>query len=77
MKQVLSKLLWEITRRGNQITTFDLKQIGSMQYQRDLRELREEVAKLGWTLTYKEKLPNYKRNYRYRLIKSTQMEMAI
>lgn len=72
MKDVLKRLLWEIEKRGNRITTYDLNKIGSMQYQRDLGELRVEVAKRGWTLTYKEPIEGQRRNNMYRLIKPGQ-----
>jgi len=77
MSQV-EQLLYEIERRGNRITTYELKEVGSMQYQRVLGELRERVKKMGWVLTEAESIEGQRTNFMYRLIKPNgQMEMMI
>lgn len=70
MTQV-EKLLWEIEKRGNAITTHDLMTLGIMQYQTRLKELREKLALKGVVLTEGIKIEGQKKNFLYRIIKET------
>ena len=67
----LENMLYEIERRGNRITTWELNERGMpMQYQRVLKQLRERLrGEKGWDLTFAEKIEGQKGNSIYRLIK--------
>lgn len=77
MSQV-EQLLYEIERRGNRITTYELMGLRVSQYQRVLGELRERLAEKGITLTEAEPIEGQRRNFMYRLIKpSKQQELFV
>ncbi len=61
-------LLYEIQKRGNRITTYELMRLGILQYQARLKGLREKLAKKGWILTTGEPIIGQKKCFMYRLI---------
>lgn len=63
------RLLYEIEKRGNRITTHELMTLGIMQYQARLKGLREKVALRGWILTEGQPVEGKKRCFLYELIK--------
>lgn len=71
------RLLYEIERRGNRITTYELMTLGIMQYQARLKGLREKLREKGWTLTEGQPVIGKKRCFLYELIqrKSVQLEL--
>jgi RNA binding exosome subunit len=73
------KIYYEIERRGNRITSYELMTLGIMQYQARMKGLREKLAKKNIILTEAEPIINQKRNYLYRIIKqqSYQIEMNL
>lgn len=72
----LETLLYEIEKRGNRITSYELKEPGMpLQYQRALKQLRERLALKGWELTFGEKIKGQKGNFMYRLIKPPTQSM--
>ncbi len=79
MSKELDNLLYEIEKRGNRITTFELLNLTPRisQYQRALKQLREKVVSRGWILTEAEPVLNQKRCFMYRLIKPAQQTQGI
>ena len=72
----LENMLYEIERRGNRITTWELNERGMpMQYQRVLKQLRERLKmEKGWELTFAEKIKGQKGNSIYHLLKHGQQK---
>ena len=64
-----AKLLYEIEKRGNRITTWELMTLGFAQYQARLKGLREKLALKGWTLTEAQPIKGQRKNNLYELIK--------